>query len=90
MHNAARPEGCITEDYIQSECLIVYSRYLTMTKTKLNHLDRHEVEEVNLPHWLSVFRKVGKPPLKQLSFEDWELPQLYVLKNCNEVEPFVE
>ena len=48
LHNTAHPEGCIAEGYIQNECFTFCSRYLTMTETKFNRLDRNEVEEVNL------------------------------------------
>ena len=61
MRNIARPEGCIAKGYIQSECLTFCSRYLTITETKSNRLDRNEVEEVNLPHRLYFFCKAGKP-----------------------------
>ena len=65
MHNTAHFEGCVTEVYIRNECLTLYSRYLTMRETKLNHLGCNDVEEVNLPHRLSVFGKEGKPTRKE-------------------------
>ena len=50
VHNTAHPEGYIAEGYNQNECFTFCSRYLTMTETKFNHLERKEVEEVNLPY----------------------------------------
>ena len=94
VRNTAHPEGCIAQSYIQNECLTFCSRYLTMTETKFNHLDRNEVEEVNFPYQLSIFGKpqkpIGKASFKQLSFEDWKLARFYVLKNCSEAEPFFQ
>ena len=64
-----------------------------MTETKFDRLVCNEVEEV-LPYQLSIFRKTGKPiekaSFKQLSYDDWELVQLYVLKNYNEAETLLE
>jgi len=57
--NKACPEGCIAERYIQNECLTFCSRYLSMTETKFNRVDRNDVLEVEQPRHLSVFTKTG-------------------------------
>jgi len=92
--NKACLEGCIVEHYIQNECLTFCSRYLCMTETKFNHIDRNDVLEFEQPRHLSVFNKAGRPlekmNFKQLAYEEWELARLYVLKNYKEVEPFLE
>jgi len=92
--NKACLEGCIAERYIQNECLMFCSRYLSMIETKFNGVDRNDVLEVEQPRHLSVFNKAGKPlgkmNFKQLAYEEWELARLYILKNCKEAEPFLE
>jgi len=94
VRNRNCPEGCVAEGYIQNECLTFCSRYLSLTETKFNRVDRNDAMEVDQPHHLSIFAKAGKPigraNFKQLSCTDWELARLYVLTNCKEVEPFFE
>jgi len=92
--NKACPKGCIAERYIQNECLTFCSRYLSMTETKFNRIDRNDDLEVEQPRHLFVFNKVGRPlgkmNFKQLAYEEWELARLYVLKNYKEAAHFLE
>ena len=89
VHNKARPEGSKAEGYIAYECLTFCSRYLGRVEKKFSRRDRNheggEAHQSNLP----IFRKTGKPlskgTVKELSFQDWDRAQLYILRNCEEV-----
>ncbi|KAL2938621.1 Homospermidine synthase [Bienertia sinuspersici] len=94
VHSKSRPEGSIAESVKAKHCFTFISRYLTTTKTQFNHVDRNDdIEHTNLHH-LSVFsfrgKPLGKASVEQLSFEEWKIAHSYVVKNCDEAQPFVE
>ncbi|GMH17089.1 hypothetical protein Nepgr_018930 [Nepenthes gracilis] len=93
VRNKARPEGSIAECHIAEECLVFCSRYLGRAETRFNRKERNfDGSEVHVG--LFVFSKFGRPmgkkSIKELSFQDWNKAQLYILKNCKEVQPFIE
>ena len=94
VHNKAHPEGSMAEAYIANECLTFCSRHLHRAETKFNCLDRNEDGGRSQHQGLSVFIKLGKPlgqaNIKVLSHADWNCAHLYVLRNCEEVQPFIE
>lgn len=92
--NKAQPEGSIAEGYIMQECLTFVSRYLSGVETKFNRMGRNDMDESALPSFkLPIFQKKGNPlgkrTFKQLSHLEWKQAQLYVLMNCQEVQPFI-
>ncbi|KAH0676268.1 hypothetical protein KY285_024069 [Solanum tuberosum] len=88
------PEGCMAEGYIVEECIILCSRYLHGSAKWHNRMDKnHEVDHAEKYNGLSVFEQKGSPLLRDTSrnLEESELKQahLYVLRNCEEVQPFL-
>jgi hypothetical protein len=94
--NPAHPEGSIAEAYLMHECLTFCSLYLDGVETRHNRPDRNE--EVHLSQdryfdcrvFTSTGSGVGKPRSGRLSLDELYAARLYVLHNCEEVEPFVE
>lgn len=94
VRNKSRPERSIAKAYIESECLTICSRYLSMTKTQFNRLERNEYSQSPMSYKLVIFSKVGKPLGKasprKLDIDEWRKAHLYILKNYEEVQPFFE
>ena len=94
VRNKARPEGSIAEAYIADECLTFCSRYLHRAETRFNRLERNEDDGHRQDKGLTIFMKMGNPlgqgTIKVLSHEDWKRAHLYVLRNCDEAQPFIE
>ena len=94
VHNKAYPKGSIAEAYIADECLTFCSRYLHGVENRFNRLDRNEDGGGSQHQGLPVFMKLGKPlgqvNIKVLSYDDWDCAHLFVLRNCEEVQPFME
>ncbi|WCJ26292.1 hypothetical protein M5689_008121 [Euphorbia peplus] len=94
VRNKARPEGSIAEGYIADECLTFCSRYLERAETRFNRKERNcagvEVKNIGLSIFSSYGKPLSKGTSKELNYADWKRAQLYVLRNCNEVQPFLE
>ena len=94
MHNKSHLEGFIAEAYVADERLTFCSRYLNSAETRFNRVERNEEGGERQNNGLSVFTKMGKPlgqgNINILSHEDWKQAQLYVIKNSNEAQPFIE
>ena len=94
VRNKACPQGSMAEAYVANECLIFCSRYLSNIETQLNRVDRNDDIELVFPHQLSIFSKLGKPlgkpNVRTLTLDEYKQAQLYVLRNCEEAEPFLE
>ena len=94
VHNKARPEGSMAEAYVANECLTFCSRYLSNIKTHFSRVDRNDDIELVFPRQLSVFSKLGKPlgkaHVRTLSLDEYKQAQLYVLRNCEEEDPFLK
>ncbi|XP_016463901.1 uncharacterized protein LOC107786900 [Nicotiana tabacum] len=93
--NRACPEGSIVEGYLANECMTLCSRYLHRIDIKFNWPERNSDGGLrNSDGGLSLFCKFGKTlgAPKQLDLEADELEQayIYILKNCDEVLPFLE
>ncbi|WMV07748.1 hypothetical protein MTR67_007374 [Solanum verrucosum] len=93
--NRAWPEGCIAEGYIAKECMNLCSRYLHTIDTKFNRPERNDDGGLKKSDGgLSLFCQSGKTlgAPKQCNLEANELEQahIYILKNCDEVLPFLE
>lgn len=95
VRNKARPEGSIALAYLADECLTFCSRYLRRTETKFNRQERNfegpRIQVTELPIFQNNGRPLnrGKGIFRKLSYQDWNRAQLYILKNCEEVQPFL-
>ncbi|XP_021743330.1 uncharacterized protein LOC110709416 isoform X2 [Chenopodium quinoa] len=93
IRNKARPEGSIAKGYILEECLFFCSKYLHNVETKSNQQERNSDSVSDDYEGLSIFApsgvSLGKEKSKCLTQEEWEKARDYVLKNCDEVQPFL-
>lgn len=94
IRNRARPEGSIAEGYIAKECMTLCSRYLKGIKTKFNKVDRNRDGDLkNDVNEISIFaqsgRALGAGTSRNLSDSEWLQAHIYILKNCEEVQPFI-
>lgn len=93
VRNKARPEGSIAEGYLVDECLTFCSRYLKNTPTKFNKPQRNDDRHVTNCK-MSIFKNTGQPKGRpkpiNLSSTEFHQACMYVLKNCDEVWPFIE
>nr|GMD54306.1 uncharacterized protein LOC110657485 [Ipomoea batatas] len=90
----ARPEGSIVEGYIAKECMTLCSRYLKSISTKFNRLERNnDGGSYTTNAEISIFSKPGRALgagiARNLSDDEWLQAHIYVLKNCDEVQPFL-
>ncbi|XP_020080160.1 uncharacterized protein LOC109703846 isoform X2 [Ananas comosus] len=95
VRNKAHPEGSIALAYLADKCLTFCSRYLDRTETKFNRQERNfegpKMQVTELPIFQNNGRPLnrGKGIFRKLSYQDWNHAQLYILKNCEEVQPFL-
>jgi len=93
--NMAHPEGSIVEGYLAVECMTLCSRYLNTIKTKFNCPERnYDGDVIESEGGLTIFCELGKS-LKgstpdKLDSNDMEDAHFYILKNCDEIQPFLE
>ncbi|XP_029145441.1 uncharacterized protein [Arachis hypogaea] len=101
VRNRAHPEGSIAEGYLANECLLFCSRYFNGIETKYNRVGRNwdgaithgykvEIKDKVLP----IFKQNGRPSrnckvTRRLSLEEIKQAHLYILKNCDQVTPFI-
>ena len=95
IHNRTRPDASIAEGYLADECMTLCSRYLHSMETKFNHPHRNYENQVENDGGLSIFNHPGHGLGSQRVRTDVEKHELheahfYILKNCNEVQPFLE
>ena len=96
VRNLACPEGSIAEGYLIDECLTFCSRYFHGIETRFNRDERnwdgdHLQPYEGLPIFSPIGRALGRGYVsRQLSQEEWMQAHLYVLKNCDEVLPYIE
>ncbi|XP_073117096.1 uncharacterized protein [Elaeis guineensis] len=93
VRNKARPEGSIARGYLANECLTFCSRYLNSVETKFNRVPRNDDGAISY-QGLSIFAKDGcaKGAFKsyELNAQEFTQAQAYVLRNCEEVWPYIE
>ena len=89
VRNKARPEGSIAEGYISEEAMTLVSRYLD--ETTINSQNSDDVDKEST---LSIFKVGGQfisgGEYKELDILEHREAQFYVLKNCEEVQPWVD
>ncbi|KAK6773745.1 hypothetical protein RDI58_028983 [Solanum bulbocastanum] len=93
--NKAWPEGCIAEGYIANECMNLCSRYLHTIDTKFNRPERNydgglKKSEGRLSLFCQSGKTLGAPKQRDLEANELEQAHIYILKNCDEVLPFLE
>ncbi|XP_019260528.1 PREDICTED: uncharacterized protein LOC109238508 [Nicotiana attenuata] len=93
--NRTSPEGSIAEGYIANECMTLCSRYLHTIDTKFNRPERNYEGGLKKSNGgLSMFYQPGSTmgAKEQCNLEENELEQahIYILKNCDEVIPYLE
>ncbi|KAK6793982.1 hypothetical protein RDI58_007435 [Solanum bulbocastanum] len=87
---AVEPQG-----YIANECMTLCSRYLHRIDTKFNQPERNYDRGLKQSNGgLSLFCQLGKTLRAKIPFElevdELEQAHLYILKNCDEVLPYLE
>ncbi|XP_058006762.1 uncharacterized protein LOC131182131 [Hevea brasiliensis] len=95
IRNRACVEGSIVEAYIANQCITLCSRCLHGIETKFNRMERNYDGGSNKNKGgLSIFSKVGRglgaSKTHDLDTQEWEQAHIYVLKNCDEVQPYIE
>ena len=91
--NTARPEGCISERYIDSECLNFCSMYLNDVETIFDKVERNN-EMVDIDGDISVFsckgRLLGSKTTTNISGIELEKIHTYILNNCDEMVELIK
>nr|GMD86752.1 uncharacterized protein LOC109836260 [Ipomoea batatas] len=95
IHNMTRLEGSIAEGYIAKECMTLCSRYLKSIRTKFNRLERNNdggsyITNVEISIFSKSRRALGAGIARNLSDDEWLQAHIYVLKNCDDVQPFLK
>ena len=96
-NNKARVKGSVCEAYLVEEISTFCSFYFeSHIQTKQNRVDRNDDgDEVDAPNGcLSIFTHpgcaIGKEKKCYLIDEELKAATIYVLLNCDEIQPFVE
>ncbi|XP_016481586.1 uncharacterized protein LOC107802577 isoform X4 [Nicotiana tabacum] len=95
IRNRACAEGSIAEGYLATECMTLCSRYIHTMETKFNRLERnYDGGIIESDGGLTIFCHPGRAlrdgkPHKPDSNE-LEQAHIYILKNCDEIQPFLE
>ncbi|XP_020082200.1 uncharacterized protein LOC109705831 isoform X1 [Ananas comosus] len=95
IRNRACPEGSIAEGYIANECMTFCSRYLHGMDTKFNRHERnYDCRDIKAHKGLFIFcqpgRAIGAGTTRDLDTNEFKQAHIYVLKNCPEVQPFLD
>ncbi|KAM3365980.1 hypothetical protein ACQJBY_015509 [Aegilops geniculata] len=93
VRNLARPEASIAEGYIAEEFITLCSRYLDDVETKHNRPGRINDAPGDDNYYLSIFNPDGRPSggrkPRDLNLLEAEQAHIYVLRNCDEVQPYI-
>ncbi|KAH0712739.1 hypothetical protein KY285_004319 [Solanum tuberosum] len=95
IRNRSCVEGSIVEGYIANEFTTLCSRYLHTMETKFNLLERnYDGGAIESDGGLMIFCQPGKAlkggKTQLLDFKKLEQAHIYILKNCDEVQPFLD
>ena len=95
IRNFAHPKGSIAEGYIANECMTLCSRYLKDMETKFNRLECNYNSIIDdLGNGIQIFsylgQSLGAARLCYLDQDELEKDHIYILKNCDEVQPFLQ
>lgn len=93
VRNKAHPEGSIVEAYLSKESMHLCARYLNDFDTLSRERNFDGVEGETCER-LSIFKVAGRSisagDYKLLDFKEHKQAHFYVLKNCEEVNAWVE
>ncbi|WMV40449.1 hypothetical protein MTR67_033834 [Solanum verrucosum] len=95
IRNKSCVEGSIAEGYIANEFTTLCSRYLHTMETKFNLLERnYDGGALESDGGLMIFCQPGRAlkggKTQLLNLKELEQAHIYILKNCDEVQPFLE
>jgi hypothetical protein len=89
----AHPEASIAEGYLAYEFITLCSRYLDDVQTVHNRPgrinDESDYGKFSLPIFSYVGRSLGARKTRDLELLELEQAHIYVLRNCDEVQPFI-
>ena len=93
IRNMAHPEASIAEGYLAYEFITLCSRYLDDVQTVHNRPgrinDESDYAKFSLPIFSCVGRSLGARKTRDLELLELEQAHIYVLRNCDEVQPFI-
>lgn len=93
IRNRAHPEASIAEGYVAKECMNRCSRYMQSIETRFNRLDRNYENSQGHDDTLPIFshsgRSLGAASVRDLEKGELDDAHIYILKNCDEVQPFL-
>lgn len=93
IRNMAHPEASIAEGYLAYEFITLCSRYLDDVQTVHNRPgrinDEYDYGKFSLPIFSCVGRSLGARKTRDLELLELEQAHIYVLRNCDEVQPFI-
>jgi hypothetical protein len=93
VRNMAHPEASIAEGYIAYEFITLCSRYLDDVETVHNRPgrinDASNYKKFCLPIFSCTGRPLGAHKTRDLEFLELQQAHIYVLRNCDEVQPFI-
>ena len=94
VRNKSKPRGSITEGYIIEECMLFCSKYMHHIETKFNQAEWNVDDTSQIYEGLSIFApyctSLGKGKPNLLTSEEFSPARDYVLKNCDEVGPYLQ
>lgn len=94
VRNRAHPEAAIAEGYLADECMTLCSRYMHSVETRFNRLDRNNENGQGLGDTLPIFshpgRALGAATVRDLEKRELDQAHMYILKNCDEAQPFLK
>ncbi|XP_015167819.1 uncharacterized protein [Solanum tuberosum] len=93
--NRTHLEGSIAEGYIATKCMTLCSRYLHTVETRFNRTERnYDGSSIVSDGGLTIFSQPGKTLNSatpgSLESDEFEQAHFYILKNCDEIQPFLE
>ena len=94
IRNRAHPEASIAEGYLADECMTLCSRYMQSVETRFNRLNRNYENVNGHDESLAIFshsgRQLGAQTVRDLEKHELNEAHIYILKNCDEVQPFLK
>lgn len=94
VRNRAHPEASIAEGYLADECMTLCSRYMHNIETRFNRQERNYENANGSDEALDIFshsgRGLGAPTVISVPRRKMDQAHDYILKNCDEVQPFLQ
>ncbi|XP_056688246.1 uncharacterized protein [Spinacia oleracea] len=94
VRNRAHPEASIVEGYLADECMTLCSRYMHNIETRFNRQERNYENANGSDEAFDIFshsgRGLGAPTVISVPRREMDQAHDYILKNCDEVQPFLQ